>query len=197
MKKLLTLLILVLLGCVLAFGQCQFPQLGIGQGLHAVDSATIQESHTRCTPCHTEGVVSWDLVGDVDWQIFINSNDTETVTIQITKDCSMLLFDTCVSLPPPFMPAVWSFSMQFSVYENAQIHVSGKVGQVIYADVKGTPTAHEQLDDVLLDLNTCGLPTAINEPIKPIKATYFDAKTLQKVVTLEPYKAYIVRYGIQ
>lgn len=50
--------------------------------------------------------------------------------------------------------------------------------------------------DVSIDLNTCNLPTVIDQPIKTTKATYFDPKTLEKIVTLEPNKAYIVRYGI-
>jgi len=195
MKKIVFILLLTLAAAYVAFGQCGYPEIGVGVGLHAIDSAVIQSGHTRCTPCPTDGVVSWSLDSAFNGHFFLNSDRFDVVTVQITKGCDYLLFDTCVSLPPRGV-AGWAFVHEFAVYNDAQVHVSGAIGQTVYIDVKAIPTPQEPLDVVLMDLTTCNLPTGITEPIKPTKATYFDAKTLQKVVTLEPNKVYIVRYGI-
>lgn len=191
MKKLTLIILFTIAAAYVAFGQCQFPQLGIGQGLHAVDSATIQESHTRCTACPTEGVVSWDLVGDVNWQFTIFSGDSNLVTVQITKSCDLLLWDTCGILPPISMGAVWAFTKSFSVYGDCQVHVNGSVGQTIIIDVKGTATNHEQLDDVLIDLNTCTLPTSTtNTTPTPRRLMEFDGHTWRQVTATRPNMLY-------
>jgi len=165
MKNIVFLIIVSLMAAYVAFGQCCYPRLGMGVGLHAIDSAAITPTVTRCTPCPTDGTVSWSLDSAFNGHVFFNSTDSGLVTIQITKGCDMLFFDTCVVLPPPGI-AGWAYVKEFAVYADAQIHVSGRAGQMVYVDVKGMPTPTEQLDIILLDLNTCNTPVGIQDPIE-------------------------------
>ena len=156
MKKLLITLFIILGTAWLLFGQCGFPTIGMGVGVHALDSAIIQESITKCTPCPTEGYVAWELIPDFNGHFFLNSDNPELVTVQITQGCSQVLFDTCVSLPPRGV-AGWAYVKEFAVIGDCQIYVSGIVGQSIFIDVKGIPTPQEELFEVLYDMDTCGM----------------------------------------
>jgi len=164
MKNIVFLIIVSLMAAYVAFGQCQFTRIGI-DGQYAIDSATIQPTGSRCTPCPTDGTVSWSLDSAFNGHVWFSSSDQYPVSIQVTKGCDFVLLDTCMVLPQ------WSASgsnvmIEFAVYADAQIHVSGRAGQMVYVDVKGMPTPTEQLDIVLLDLNTCNAPVGIQEPIE-------------------------------
>lgn len=156
MKKILVIIFIVLGATYWLFGQCGFPVIGMGVGVHALDSAIIQESITKCTPCPTEGYVAWELTPDANGHFFLNSDNPELVTVQITQGCSQVLFDTCVSLPPRGV-AGWAYVKEFAVIGDCQIYVSGIVGQSIFIDVKGILTPQEELFDVLYDMDTCGV----------------------------------------
>ncbi len=156
MKKILAIIFIVLGATYWLFGQCGFPVIGIGVGVHALDSAIIQESTTKCTPCPTEGYVAWEFTPDANCHFFLNSDSPELVTVQITQGCSQVLFDTCVSLPPRGV-AGWAYVKEFAVIGDCQIYVSGIVGQSIFIDVKGLPTPQEELFEVLYDMDTCGV----------------------------------------
>lgn len=155
MKKILIIIFIVLGASYWMFGQCGFPMIGMGVGVHALDSAIIQESITKCTPCPTDGYVAWELTPDFNGHFFLNSDNQELVTVQIAQGCSQVLFDTCVSLPPRGV-AGWAFVKEFAVIGDCQVYVSGTVVQNIYIDVKGVPVPQEELFEVLYVLDTCG-----------------------------------------
>ena len=164
MKNIVFLIIVSLMAAYVAFGQCQFTRIGI-DGQYAIDSATIQPTGSRCTPCPTDGTVSWSLDSAFNGHLWFSSSDQYPVSIQVTKGCDFVLLDTCMVLPQ------WSASgsnamIEFAVYADAQIHVSGRAGQMVYVDVKGMPTPTEQLDIILLDLNTCNAPVGIEDRIE-------------------------------
>jgi hypothetical protein len=156
MKKLLITLFIILGTAWWLFGQCGFPTVGMGVGVHALDSATIQQAVTKCTPCPTAGIVAWELTSDFNGHFFLNSDNPELVTVQVTQGCSQVLFDTCVSLPPRGV-AGWAYVKEFAVIGDCQIYVSGIVGQSIFIDVKGIPAPQEELFEVLYDMDTCGV----------------------------------------
>jgi len=165
MKKIVFILLFSIVAAYVAFGQCGYPEIGVG-GQYAMASATIQPTATRCTPCPTDGTVSWELDSAFNGHVWFSSSEQYPVSIQVTKGCDFVLLDTCMVLPQ------WSASgsnalLEFAVYADAQIHVSGRAGQVVFIDLKGMPSPTEQLDNVLLDLTTCNLPTGITEPASP------------------------------
>ena len=187
MKKLLTLLILVLLGCVLAFGQDSLyigtPQMDTLRG-DLIDCYGYQcsptVSHTYIIASSYNGAI--DIGGDGLAEVLIMTEN-------------YIHFDTCAVLT---QWAGMELRLLFDFPASARIVINSYEGATVTVFSKTDSAVTRQLPAPIAFTDTlCAIPTAIDEPIKPMKSMYFDPITLQKVVTLEPNKAYIVRYGIQ
>ena len=203
MKKVLTLSILVLLGCVLAFGQSFTPPtdtLANGGTGHQMTFSTGDVWQGACAfVCNPNRYKCWQMPPNMDTQIAVCGNVAPPFTdiaVVITSDCRWITYASCQTIGDPIMAP---FSMQAYIEENMQLCAFWNSNETdsVGAFIKGFTISAPELN-IIGDMDTCGaVITSITEPIKPTKATYFDSQTLQKVVTLEPNKAYIVRYGIQ
>jgi len=167
MKRLLILLSFITFS-VSAYPQIECPQDSIGgggAGVGAIDQSVIQPSATYCTEVSTTGMVLWELPTDFNGHVYLHSSNGQyPSSIQVVKDCRFVMMDTCLILPTH--PSYGSFDLSFAINGGVQLFVSGQSGDTISIDCKSTPSPQEQLDIILLDLNTCNAPVGIEDRIE-------------------------------
>ena len=155
-----------------AYPQCGYDSIGVGiVGIPAMDTAVVGNLPPRCTRCVAEACVAWNLMDGFDGHLFFHSPASGTFSVQVTKDCNILMLDTCGVFPPVGVAGL-SFDVFFSISGNAQVTVCGNFGDTVIIDSKSTSSHQEELSVVLADLDSCGGATSVLEPVNPIYEYY-------------------------
>lgn len=162
MKKLLFLIFMV--AGISANAQCGYQRVGVGTGVSPLDTVSLPPNQSVCQVCHDGGKFSWELDSAFSGMIFLNSDMQIPVSVRITKNCSEVLFDTCVVLPPMGMAGICYYK-EFIAVSDCQLHVFGAYGQVVALDVKSWPVSGEPVSNVIFDMDTCGTATSIEMPM--------------------------------
>lgn len=183
MKKVITLLILALLGCYLAFGQ---DSLFIG----TPQTDTLRGDLIDCYPwqCSPQSSHTYIVASSYNGAIDIGGDGMAEVLIMTEN---YVHFDTCGILTPW---AGMELRLLFEFPTGARIVINSHEGAAVTVYSKTDSAVIRQLPAPIIWTDTLCPATSITEPVGQSRAVYFDPITLQKVVTLEPNKAYIVRY---
>ena len=164
--KTLTVFILALMGLTFLRGQglCGYDSLGGGSsGVSDLDTAVIGQYHPRCTNCDVQQCVAWTLAENFNGHIALYSPDSVEYSIQLTRDCHLLRWDSCRVLGQRH-PSVPRFYIGFGVTSNVQIVVCGAIGDTVLIESKISPQPLRRLDSTLVDLNTCAVPVGLTDP---------------------------------
>lgn len=195
MKQLVFTLFMALSMGLFSQNPCSYTQIGGGgSGIAAVDTAVIFEGFPRCLPCPADGQVCWQLPSDSSMYIYLHSQDSTDVAVQLTTGCDYLLWDTCVTLRKR-SPVTTPFRIGVVLPQLSQICVSGPIGDSVMIDVKVVPNMHfKRYDTPIIDLRDCGIATAIQEPLPIGRYEYIDPYTLKVVRALQPHRFYLKRH---
>lgn len=185
MKKLLTLLILVLLGSFLAFGQCATDT--IEPFSHSL--FTFNQEPISCYPfkCPVEACHYWQLPDSFKGGLFVFDADA-TVEILIFDSCLSVLVDTCLFIGVgPF-----GYSIHYNFPPKSMLVIGGQNDASIGVSIKPDPSGLlNNFGPAICRIDTlCTVPTSIVEPIKPRRLFEFDGQTWRQVTAMKPNRLY-------
>jgi hypothetical protein len=174
--------------------QCGFDSIGSGSsGVASVDSSVIGvDIAPQCAECAADGCTAWQLPADTALHISLFAGSVSRFSIQITTECSLVLWDTCVTLSPnPSTP----FTIGAILPPYSQIIVCGDIGDTVVLMVKATPPMNFPSHTApYIDLTTCTTPVGMAQPIEQSNRYWeFDGYYWREVQEMRPNRLYKVK----
>lgn len=185
-----TLIVLFLAISIRLQAQCGYDSIGSGSsGVASVDSSIIGEMTPQCTECAADGCTAWQLPSDTSLHISLFAGSVGRFSVQITTECNLVLWDTCVTLSPS------PFTIGVILPPNSQIIVCGDIGDTVVLMVKATPPMNFPIYTTPhLDLTTCATPVGLAQPIEQPRLYWeFDGYYWREVREMRPNGLYKVK----